>query len=52
MAKAIKTKLIMWKSWGYCMAPRIFNSKKEAVEHAKDMRDMGYIFGYRTSPVK
>lgn len=50
MKRSVKTKLSMWTRWGYCMAPRVFDSQKEAIEHAKDMRDMGYIFGFKTSP--
>lgn len=49
MGKAIKTKLVMWTSWGHCMTPQVFDSKRAAVEHAREMRDNGYIFGYRTS---
>lgn len=51
MAKSIKTKLVMWTSWGYCMPPQVFNSKREAVTYARELQDGGYIFGYRISPV-
>lgn len=50
MGKKIKTKLTMWTSWGYCMTPIVFPSKHKALQHAREMRDNGYIFGFKTSP--
>lgn len=51
MGKSIRTKLEMWTSWGYCMTPLIFSSRSEALQYAREMRDNGYIFGFRASPV-
>ena len=50
MGKPVRTKLEMWTSWGYCMTPQIFSSRSEALQYAREMRDNGYIFGFRASP--
>lgn len=45
--KAIKCKLIMNNSWGYCYTPQTFESISAAKKTAREMIDNGYAFSYR-----